>query len=192
MDKGGHKCPYNAGNVFTVQLSNSNGSFTSPTVIGTLSGTGSGFTNCTGTISASIPVGVTVGTKYRIRVVSSNPAVTGSSNLNNITIANAPCNQQRLVGGDEEEIDGGSSRISIEDINVFPNPANDQITVTLPSGSNFRIIQLIDISGRIVKEILIENLTEATFDITDLESGIYILVLSDQTQSLFKKVLVTK
>lgn len=71
---------FNAGNVFTAQLSDASGSFATPTNIGTLTGT------TAGTISATIPVGTTPGAGYRIRVVSSNPAITGSDNGTNITI----------------------------------------------------------------------------------------------------------
>lgn len=65
---------FNAGNIFTAQLSNSTGSFTSPVSIGTLTSTSGG------TINATIPVATSTGTGYRIRVVSSNPAITGSAN----------------------------------------------------------------------------------------------------------------
>lgn len=58
-----------SGNVFTVQLSSATGSFASPTVIGTASGTASGSISCT------IPSSVTPGAGYKIRVVSSNPAI---------------------------------------------------------------------------------------------------------------------
>lgn len=69
-----------AGNVFTAQLSDATGSFSAPTSIGTLSGT------TAGTISCSIPVGTPPGTGYRIRVQSSNPAVTGTDNGSDITV----------------------------------------------------------------------------------------------------------
>ncbi|MBS1743551.1 MAG: T9SS type A sorting domain-containing protein [Bacteroidetes bacterium] len=74
----------NAGNVFTAQLSNAAGSFASPVSIGTLTSTAAG------TISATIPANATAGTGYRIRVVSSNPVVTGSDNGANITINAQP------------------------------------------------------------------------------------------------------
>jgi hypothetical protein len=74
----------NAGNVFTAQLSDSKGNFTSPVNIGTLAATGSG------TIAASIPLGTGSGTKYRIRVVSSNPVVIGSANTKNLKINPKP------------------------------------------------------------------------------------------------------
>lgn len=75
---------FTGGNVFTAQLSNASGSFASPVSIGTLTGTTSG------TISATIPIATASGTGYRIRVVSSNPVVTGFINGTNITINAIP------------------------------------------------------------------------------------------------------
>ncbi|MDP3358523.1 MAG: GEVED domain-containing protein [Lutibacter sp.] len=75
---------YNAGNVFTAQLSDAVGSFAAPVNIGTLTST------VAGSISGTIPIGTATGTGYRIRVVSSNPAVTGSINGSNITINAIP------------------------------------------------------------------------------------------------------
>jgi len=72
---------YNAGNLFTAQLSDANGSFASAINIGTLTGI------TDDTIAATIPAGTLAGTGYRIRVVSANPAVTGSDNGTNITIS---------------------------------------------------------------------------------------------------------
>lgn len=72
------------GNAFTAQLSDASGSFASPVVIGTRSGTGSG------TIAATIPATTLPGTGYRVRVVSSVPAVTGTDNGSNLTINSVP------------------------------------------------------------------------------------------------------
>ncbi|MCS6990759.1 MAG: fibronectin type III domain-containing protein [Chitinophagales bacterium] len=77
---------FNSGNVFTAQLSDHKGSFANPTIIGTLAGTSSG------TIAATLPMGAKSGTKYRIRVVSSSPAVTGSDNGKNLKINPKPKN----------------------------------------------------------------------------------------------------
>ena len=74
----------NSGNIFTAQLSDVNGIFASPVSIGTLTSTTSG------TISATIPVGTVFGSGYRIRVVSSNPVITGTDNGVNITINASP------------------------------------------------------------------------------------------------------
>jgi YDG domain len=73
---------FNAGNIFTAQLSNATGSFTSPVSIGTLTGTNSG------TIVATIPLSTTPGGNYRIRVVSSNNSIIGADNGVNLIINN--------------------------------------------------------------------------------------------------------
>ena len=72
---------FDLNNIYTAQLSNAAGSFTSPTPIGTLSGNA-----ISGNIDATIPKGTFTGTGYRIRVISSIPAVTGSNNGSNLTI----------------------------------------------------------------------------------------------------------
>ncbi len=75
---------FNSGNVFTAELSDALGAFGSPVSIGNVSSTNSG------SINATIPPGTTAGSGYRIRVVSSNPAVTGSDNGSNIVIGAYP------------------------------------------------------------------------------------------------------
>lgn len=72
---------FNAGNVYTAQLSNASGSFASPVSIGTLSSTA-----LSGNINATIPAGTAAGTGYRIRVVSSSPSVTGTNNGSDLTV----------------------------------------------------------------------------------------------------------
>lgn len=72
---------FNGGNVFTAQLSDASGNFTSPTTIGSVNSTSSG------TISATLPNSLLAGNAYRIRVVSSDPVVTGSDNGANLTLS---------------------------------------------------------------------------------------------------------
>jgi hypothetical protein len=61
-----------AGNVFTAQLSDANGTFSNPTTIGTLTGT------VAGTITGTLPAGLTTSGNYRIRILGSSPANSGS------------------------------------------------------------------------------------------------------------------
>jgi N-acetylneuraminic acid mutarotase len=75
---------YNLGNVFTAELSNANGSFTSAVSIGSLTSQSSG------TINAIIPIGTINGTGYRVRVLSSNVSAVGTDNGNNISINQSP------------------------------------------------------------------------------------------------------
>jgi hypothetical protein len=71
---------FNAGNVFTAQLSNSTGHFANAVNIGSVNSTSSG------TITATIPASTVTGTGYRIRVISSDSVRTGGDNGTDITI----------------------------------------------------------------------------------------------------------
>ena len=57
------------GNTYSVQMSNASSSFASPTIIGTGSGS---------PINVTVPLSTPIGTNYKIRVVASSPAVTGT------------------------------------------------------------------------------------------------------------------
>jgi hypothetical protein len=65
---------FNAGNIFIAQLSDVFGSFTTPVEIGSIVSTAG-----TGSISVTIPSNTVPGADYKIRVVSSDPFITGSS-----------------------------------------------------------------------------------------------------------------
>lgn len=72
---------FNTGNVFTVQLSDTNGSFASPVTIGTWSAvSGPGFISCV------LPGSTYISDKYRIRIVASNPSFISSENPRRIRI----------------------------------------------------------------------------------------------------------
>ena len=64
----------NTGNIFTAQLSDANGSFSSPVNIGTFNSI-----SISGTINVTIPLGTIGGSNYLIRTVSSNPTITGAA-----------------------------------------------------------------------------------------------------------------
>ncbi|MCP9770494.1 fibronectin type III domain-containing protein [Lacihabitans sp. LS3-19] len=71
---------FNAGNQFTLELSDSNGSFTNPIVLATIQGTRSG------EIEAIIPTNFLIGFKYRVRVNGSSPYTQGNDNGRDIII----------------------------------------------------------------------------------------------------------
>jgi hypothetical protein len=70
---------YPIGNVFTAQLSNAFGQFTTPINIGSIPFN-------VGLIFATIPANTNFGLFYKIRVISSNPAVTGTPCPNTLII----------------------------------------------------------------------------------------------------------
>lgn len=85
----------NVGNNYYAQLSNSSGSFASGVVvIGSILNS----TLSSGTIVATIPGGTASGSNYRIRVVSTSPAVNGTDNGANISISSMPGIPGTIIG----------------------------------------------------------------------------------------------
>ncbi|MDR3680799.1 MAG: SBBP repeat-containing protein [Flavipsychrobacter sp.] len=72
---------FNAGNVFTAQLSDATGSFAAPVAIGNVTAVGT-----TGVIPVNIPANTAAGTGYRIRIVATSPAYTSPDEYVNIHI----------------------------------------------------------------------------------------------------------
>ncbi|WP_375437617.1 T9SS type A sorting domain-containing protein [uncultured Hymenobacter sp.] len=81
---------FGADNVFNFQLSDAEGVFdANAPLLGTLvSSNANG-----GTLSGIIPLTTPAGSRYRVRVVASNPAVVGTENAANLTINPAPVSQ---------------------------------------------------------------------------------------------------
>lgn len=75
---------FDAGNIFTAELSDATGGFAAPVAIGSLSSTASG------TIVGTIGPGTAPGSGYRVRVVSSAPIVVGAANAVDIGVSVAP------------------------------------------------------------------------------------------------------
>lgn len=80
---------FNSGNNYEIQLSDASGNFSSPVTIGTIAST----SNTENAVSFTIPAGTASGSGYRIRIVSTNPAVTSADNGTDITItlSGGPC-----------------------------------------------------------------------------------------------------
>ncbi|MES2703320.1 MAG: SBBP repeat-containing protein [Bacteroidota bacterium] len=89
---------FRASNNFIAQLSNSAGSFAAPIAIGSVTA------NTSGTIMVTIPAGTPAGSGYRIRIVSTAPAVASPDNFINIQVvtslpaATATANSPVCVG----------------------------------------------------------------------------------------------
>ena len=125
---------YSSANVFTAQLSNAAGSFTSPVVIGTLAGTASG------TITALIPANTPAGTGYRIRVVSSSPVITGGRNSNGNLTVNAPLTPAVTItssaSGSTLVCPGTPITFTATVVNAGPAPLFSWLVNHQPAGTN--------------------------------------------------------
>lgn len=81
---------FNSGNIFTAELSDANGNFTSPIQIGN---------GATSPLACLIPNNLPIGSGYQIRIRSSNPVVVSAPQALNLTVfsANAGSNQNTCL-----------------------------------------------------------------------------------------------
>lgn len=70
----------------------------------------------------------------------------------------------------------GMKELSKSNWNVFPNPAQDQITIQTAEGIHAQEYRVMDITG---KEVLSGKLNSANIDIHNLDAGVYILELKN-------------
>lgn len=69
---------------------------------------------------------------------------------------------------------------------VFPNPANDRITV---SGADITSIEVTDMNGRIINRTAYNNATAAEMDLSGMQSGMYLVKIASLQGQETKKVI---
>lgn len=113
---------YASGNNFQVQLSDNTGSFTSPTTVGTVSGTAGSTTSII--ISTSISGGV----GYKLRIISTNPPVT-STNTTDVVVVG----KDLAISGTNPALTEATETITSENVTISGNTkyqAGKSITLT--------------------------------------------------------------
>jgi hypothetical protein len=81
------------------------------------------------------------------------------------------------------------------DINVYPNPANDFVTIDILIQNNDEavMVKLFDSRGKMVYSETINNTNnKVTFDVSNLAEGMYSVMISNEYFSTTKKVIVVK
>jgi minor extracellular serine protease Vpr len=73
-------------------------------------------------------------------------------------------------------------------INIYPNPATDNIYISLPTNFLHKPVQLISVSGKIISG-QIANTQTINFNIKNFASGVYLVRFADGE---VKKVIVSK
>lgn len=86
----------------------------------------------------------------------------------------------------------------IKDLEVFPNPAMDDVTIRFVSKADgYATIQLLSSNGTIIREVMNrsvdeEERVEEKVNTVGLTSGIYIVRFNDNTQQLYKRLVIIK
>jgi hypothetical protein len=127
---------FNSNNTFTIQLSNSSGSFSSPTTLATINSIGGDTAAC------YIPGSIAAGAGYRIRIVASNPADTSFDNLHNIKIYPYPANftsgvNSPLCTSDTLKLNSGSTTTGVTYSWTGPGGFNSNAEDTIRANATF-------------------------------------------------------
>lgn len=89
---------------------------------------------------------------------------------------------------------GGGYSINDPFFEVFPNPAEERVTVRAArSRATDRKIELLDTQGKLIRNyVLTADSGEATLDVSPLETGIYFLRIYDQDTPVTARIFISK
>jgi len=79
-----------------------------------------------------------------------------------------------------------SESFAFDEVSLYPNPAENLITINNPNNIKFSEIMMYDELGRVIKTI---ELTNNTIDLFNLGSGVYFLELSNDQGKTTKKIV---
>ena len=182
---------YNSGNIFKVQLSNSSGSFSSPVVIGSFTG----ITNSV--ITCIVPPGTVAGNRYRVRIVSTNPAVTGVKSIDSLNITscgnlNAALSPVLAARYSSVQMDEPEEA---DEMNLYPNPANNNVYLAFTSSKPATyLVELTDITGKVLFRKTgksLRGINKVNFDISKYANGMFMLNLKNKKDAV-KSVMFNK
>jgi hypothetical protein len=83
----------------------------------------------------------------------------------------------------------GTNSFSSNSFTVYPNPARDLISIEGSNGANITSYKVADLNGRVVKSKESINATAAQINISDLQSGVYMMTINSDNGSAVKKII---
>ena len=166
--------------------------------------------------AATVTVGVDANTnQYIVEDFIANSMVTVSDNCDSLVpnISQTPAPGTQLEGGTftvtitAEDSLGNSANCSFDlfvdtilsvtenqltAVGLYPNPASRIVNLSNPQGISLDGIAIYDITGRLVQEVNPSQTGEAlAIDINALTNGLYMVVLSANTSTITKRLVVS-
>lgn len=76
---------------------------------------------------------------------------------------------------------------------LYPNPANQQLSVIVPERFHTGLLRIFDANGRMVRSVVLNtNQSLMQLPLTELTSGVYIVTLSNTQEILHKKLIISR
>lgn len=84
----------------------------------------------------------------------------------------------------------GIDEVKLEDrVKIFPNPAKDEISISVVNGLEIHGYELLDLSAKTIKSENFDQNGDFTIKIDDLQSGIYIIMIKTDNGFIIKKLI---
>lgn len=134
-------------------------------------------TVCSGTLTLATPINFTTGTTLKVYVgngyygTANTGSWTGTLTLNGVT------NSLGVV------------KNTVSEFSVYPNPANDVVTISNAANATIDAVTVSDLNGRTVKSVKLNGETTAQVNIADLSAGVYMMNISSDQGTSTKKIV---
>ena len=99
------------------------------------------------------------------------------------------CPRIAVINGEytADELASVNDKLPSNSASIYPNPANNEITVSVDNKYQVQSIKMMDITGREVKNLTASNIVK--IDITDLQSGYYIINIQTTNGLISSKLI---
>lgn len=127
--------------------------------------------------------------KVEVNNPTGNYVITISHKGNLTNPLNIPSQKYSLIvtGIDAESMSVGDANVSA--FNVWPNPANTSLNISLVTELDGAMAQIFDVQGRMVIERKLDGI-DTTFDVSQLNAGFYVVRVSGKGFSETKKIII--
>ena len=83
----------------------------------------------------------------------------------------------------------GSQQVLASSISMYPNPANDVVTIASPT-SAITLVEIRDIRGRLIQKQAVSGHRVAALNVASLDSVIYLVTIATDRGSITKKLII--
>lgn len=94
------------------------------------------------------------------------------------------------LGLAECSVVGIKENVNVSDITIFPNPSSTEINFSVNGSTTIKSVELYDVTGRMVKQIVGLNTQKYTVQREGLSTGLYITKIQLNKGSISKKIIL--
>ena len=96
-----------------------------------------------------------------------------------------------FIGPDVAQLVGIQDYGTLQGVQVFPNPVKDKVQINLPEDNTYEI-RLFDLNGKELWTKQIEDINQTQYNLSRLQTGMYLLIVIDRKHKLSRIVKLQK